>query len=560
MQSFNLQYEDKNSLEKFIKLHSIINHKSILVQIFSGIVDEEYVLDVSKSIKQLLPHANIIGSSTSGEICYGKIYDNTIVISFSVFENTVVKSKFYNLDENFKIENIMDELISDDTKALIIFSDGLKSDADKLLKSVYKLKSDIVISGGRAADNGKFKKTYVFDEKNCSEEACVIGTLSGESLIVNSDYILNWTPIGRDMVVTKADGNVLYELDGMPIFEVYRKYLGEEVSQNLPQSTMEFPLIVKKENLNVARDPIIKNKDGSLTFAGNFEIGDSVRFSFGNIDDITADISKNFDDFNKFPAESIFVYSCTARKSLLGKKLLSELNMLESLAPTVGFFTYGEYFHTSNIAELLNVTTTFLALSESSKIKKCFLKKSPIQEYDLVRRALTNLVKVTTQELEHLSTHDTLTSIHNRMEYVKRIGLKIKNAQRYNESFGLVLMDIDNFKLINDNYGHAVGDEVLKKVASVFMENLREDDFVARWGGEEFIMIINHANISGLEKLIKKLQKKIEKAIFSPVSRLTLSFGLTIYMNGDDESSLFKRVDNAMYVAKENGRNTYVVG
>ena len=93
------------------------------------------------------------------------------------------------------------------------------------------------------------------------------------------------------MIVTKADGNILYELDGTPILEVYRKYLGEEVVQNLPSSTMEFPLIIKKENLNVARDPLMKNKDGSLVFAGNFEIGDRMRFSFGNVDDITEEIS-----------------------------------------------------------------------------------------------------------------------------------------------------------------------------------------------------------------------------------------------------------------------------
>lgn len=560
MRSFNLQYEDRDSLEKFIKQHAILKYKNILVQIFSGVLDEDYILDLSGNIKLFLPHASIIGSSTSGEICCAKTYDNTIVISFSVFDDTVVKSKFYNLDDDFKIENIANELISDDTKALIIFSDGLKSNAEKLLKGIYALKPDMTISGGRAGDNAKFKKTYVFDEKSCSEEACVIATLSGESLIVNSDYILSWTPIGRDMLVTKANGNILYELDGLPILEVYRKYLGEEVAQNLPESTMQFPLIVKKENLNVARDPIIKNRDDSLTFAGNFEIGDHVRFSFGNADDITADISKNFDDFSKFPVESIFVYSCTARKSLLGIKLIDEIIMLESLAPTVGFFTYGEYFHTSNIAEILNVTTTFIALSESSKVKKHVLKKSPTQEYDLVKKALTNLVKVTTQELEHISTHDILTSIHNRAEYIKRIGLKIKNAQRYNEGFGLVLMDIDNFKLINDNYGHSVGDEVLKKLAKVFIENLREDDFVARWGGEEFVIIVNHAEVNGLEKIIKKLQKKIAQATFSPVPRLILSFGLTVYTNEDNEASLFKRVDNAMYVAKENGRNRYVVG
>jgi len=560
MQSFNTQFSDKSSLEDFIISNAIDKSKNILVQIFSGVVDEKRSLDLSSSIKKLLPNANIIGTTTSGEICSGKVYAKTVTISFTVFENTVVRSNFYSLDDSFKLEDVENDLIRDDTKALIIFSDGLKSDAEKLLKDIYTFKQKIVIAGGRAGDNNEFKKTYIFDEKNYSEDGCVIATLSSQELIVNNDYILNWTPIGKDMTVTKAENNILYELDGMPILDVYRKYLGDDVIQNLPASAMEFPLIVKKDSIYVARDPIVKMEDDSLMFAGNFEEGDNVRFSFGNIEDISGDVGGYFTEFSKFPAESIFVYSCSARKALMGGKLNDELNMLESLASTAGFCTYGEYFHTSNIVELLNVTTTFLALSESPTVQKRVLKESKSNDVDVVKKALTHLVKVTTQELEHISTHDSLTAIYNRVEYLKRVSLKIKGAQRYKESFGLILIDIDHFKLVNDNYGHSAGDDVLKKLAEIFVYNVREDDLVARWGGEEFIIIVNYATVRVLEKLAKKLQTKIAESDFSPIPRLTVSFGLSVYIDGDTEETLFKRVDNALYTAKQGGRNRYIVG
>ena len=560
MQTFNTQYKDKSSLQDFITSNSISNYKNILIQIFSGIIDEKHSLDISSAIQEMLPSANIIGTTTSGEICSGEVYTQTVTISFSVFEHTVVKSNFYNLDENFKLEDLENDLIRDDTKALIIFSDGLKSDAEKLLKDIYTLKPEIVIAGGRAGDNNEFKKTYVFDEKNYSENGCVIATLNSKELIVNNDYILNWTPIGKDMIVTKADNSILYELDGIPILDVYRKYLGEDVVKNLPTSAMEFPLIVRKDDIYVARDPIVKMEGDSLMFAGNFEEGDSVRFSFGNIEDISGDVGNYFNEFSKFPAESIFVYSCSARKALMGGKLNGELNMLESLAPTAGFFTYGEYFHTSNIVELLNVTTTFLALSESKGVQKRVLKEVNSVDVDVVKKALTHLVKVTTAELEHISTHDSLTGIYNRAEYIKRVCLKIKGAKRYNENFGLMLIDIDYFKLINDNYGHGVGDKVLKKLADTLMKNIREDDLVARWGGEEFVIIANYATVNILEKLAKKLQEKIAGVNFSPIPKLTVSFGLSVYRDGDTEETLFKRVDNALYTAKNNGRNCYVVG
>ena len=560
MKSYNTQYKDFADLKEFISSNSINENVNLLVQIFSGVIDDTIILNISSEIKSILPNANIIGTTTSGEILSGEICQNTITISFSIFEKTSIKSGFYELNENFNVQNIVDELISKNTKVLIIFSDGLKSNAETLLKDIYSLNPEIIIAGGRAGDNAEFEKTFVFDDKECSEEACVIATLSSDALSVHSDYILNRTPIGKDMIVTKVDCNILYEIDGMPILDVYEKYLGHEVVKDLPKSTMEFPLIVKKNNLYIAREPLVKTEDNALIFAGNFEKGDIVQFSFGNIDDATDENKRYFDIFSKFPSESVFIYSCIARKKLMGERLTDELNILESLSPTVGFFTYGEYFHESNIAELLNVTTTFLMLSESDKVPKKELKNIPKREYDIVKKALTNLVKTTNEELKHISTHDILTSIYNRAEYIKRVSLKVISAQRYKEHFGVMLIDIDYFKLVNDNYGHSVGDDVLKKFASILVQNVREDDFVARWGGEEFVVIVNYASLNDLEKLATKIQKKISKESFSPVPRVTASFGLSIYMDGDSEETLFKRVDNALYTAKQNGRNRYVVG
>ncbi|WP_324171662.1 diguanylate cyclase [Sulfurimonas sp.] len=560
MKSFNIQFENEKSLNFFVESNKIVDYENILIQVFTGIIDEKHSLKISYLLKKMLPHSHIIGTTTSGEIYKHKIHNKTTLISISVFDSTTVKSKFYKLDGSFRISNIKDDLIMDNTKVLIIFSDGLKSDAERLLKKISLLKPEIIIAGGRAGDNLEFKKTYIFDEQTQSDDACVIASLSSDDLIVNNEYLLNWTPIGKDMIVTKVDGNILYELDNTPVVEIYKKYLGRDIVDDLLFSSLDFPLIIKRDKLLIARGAVAKTEDNALVFAGNFEQGDVVRFSIGNMEDVINDTAKYFSYYNQMPAESIFVYSCSARKFLMGDKLEDEMNILESLAPTVGFFTYGEYFHSSNIAEILNITTTFLTLSETSKIKKRTLNNVPTQKYDVVKKALTHLIKVTTKELEHTSTYDLLTEVHNRAEYIKRIGLKLKSASRYKEKFGIILVDIDYFKLVNDNYGHAVGDSVLKKFASILSKNVREDDFVARWGGEEFVIIANHVSVKDLERLTKKLQKVIAKTSFTPVPKLTASFGLSIYIEGDGEETLFRRVDNAMYAAKKDGRNTYMIG
>ncbi|WP_297441630.1 GGDEF domain-containing protein [Sulfurimonas sp.] len=559
MKSFNIIFKDEDSLDTFIVRHSLKSAETIFIQIFSGVTSPDYFMNISRMLKEKLPQANIIGTTTSGEISDGEMLEESAVISFSIFESSRVVSKFYNFDTAFNLQDIKEDLIFDDTKAMIIFSDGLKSDAERLLKDIYKIKPEIIIAGGRATDK-EFKQTYVFSDEEFSDDGCVIATISGSNLLVNSEYILKWTSIGKEMLVTKADGTTLYELDGVPVMDVYRKYLGDDVAKNLPASCMPFPLVLNKDGVLVARDPIGVTEDNALTFAGKFSEGDRVRFSFANIEELTDNLDVYFDELKNIPAEVVYVYSCVARKALLQEKLKDEINLLESLAPTVGFFTFGEFFHSGKIAELLNVTTTFMMLSESKEVKEKKLRKSSTSEFDPLKKALTNLVKVTTKELENISTHDALTSLYNRSEYRNILEKKIKSAQRYGDKFGFIMMDIDFFKLVNDNYGHSVGDEVLKKFASILKEHVREDDFVARWGGEEFIIIANHAGDKELEKLTKKLQQEIAKTSFYPVPQLTASFGLTVYIEGDTEDSLFKRVDNALYTAKETGRNRYVIG
>jgi len=560
MKSFNITYESDKELEEFIAANQIKQAKNLLIQIFSGFNDPKRFMPVSKKLKELLPQAQIIGATTCGEIINAQMLENSISLSFSIFEDTVVKSQIYSFYGDFNVKRVQDELIKANTKAMIIFSDGLMSNADNILHEIYLLKPEMVIAGGRAADNMKFDNTYIFNDEGYSENGCVIATLSGDDLIINSDYMLNWTPIGREMTITKAKENVLYELDNRPVLDIYKKYLGEDILNDLSRICMEFPLIINHDGIKIARDPLFETDDGGLMFAGNLEEGDTVRFSFGNVEDIRNYVHERFSTLKKLPAEAVYIYSCAARKEIMGEKLDDEVMMLESLAPSAGFFTYGEYFHASNIVELLNVTTTFMLISEERKVPKRELKEHNIKDYDSVRRALTHLVKVTNQELEHVSSHDYLTGLYNRSEYLKYIDRKIKGASRYGEDFGLILADIDFFKLVNDNYGHNIGDRVLSTFATVLKENIREDDFVARWGGEEFIIIANHVNIKNLEKLVQKLQKKIAKTSFKPVLKLTASFGITTYVEGDTYEDMFKRVDNALYMAKQNGRDRYIIG
>lgn len=164
------------------------------------------------------------------------------------------------------------------------------------------------------------------------------------------------------------------------------------------------------------------------------------------------------------------------------------------------------------------------------------------------------------KELEYITEHDLLTNIKNRRTYEKELEKHIHLSKRYEENhFGLIMFDIDHFKEINDNYGHQIGDKILKTLCTNISTHLRENDTFARWGGEEFVILCPYTNIEQLEHIAKNLQKVIKNIDFSPVPNLTISLGLTVYKKDDSEVSIQKRVDSVLYKAKRNGRNQYQI-
>jgi diguanylate cyclase (GGDEF)-like protein len=162
------------------------------------------------------------------------------------------------------------------------------------------------------------------------------------------------------------------------------------------------------------------------------------------------------------------------------------------------------------------------------------------------------------EELKKSALVDALTDMPNRRYLEMKLNSCLDEFNTHGVVFGIIFGDIDSFKMINDTYGHMVGDDVLKMVAKSLSGNIRTVDFAARWGGEEFVMLITHVSREHLVSIAEKLRVLVAGSfLLVDESRLqvTISLGVTGVLPGDTAESILKRADNLMYQAKKAGKN-----
>ncbi len=183
-----------------------------------------------------------------------------------------------------------------------------------------------------------------------------------------------------------------------------------------------------------------------------------------------------------------------------------------------------------------------------------------IVEFERLQKAIEeyrNALAQKNRELEQLSYLDPLTESYNRRFFNKMLAEKIYSCERYGKNFALLIFDIDNFKTINDRYGHDVGDRVLKELSEFVQKKIRKSDLFFRLGGEEFAVIFSP--MDSLEDAVEKadeLRKEIARHHFGLGRALTVSMGISLCVKGDDTESIFRRVDRYLYRSKERGKNT----
>ena len=198
------------------------------------------------------------------------------------------------------------------------------------------------------------------------------------------------------------------------------------------------------------------------------------------------------------------------------------------------------------------------------------IKTIPLYDKEEIKESLEFMVRTSSINLENeaekyksLAMKDHLTGLPNRRYIDTYLDLKMKEYKTFDLPFGIAFIDIDHFKVVNDTYGHDVGDEVLKMLARTYVNSTRGNDLIGRWGGEEFLAVFTNCQENVLASLINKIRMLVEHStikINDTELNVTISIGATMIKPDDTLESIIKRADTLMYKSKEDGRNRCTLG
>jgi diguanylate cyclase (GGDEF)-like protein len=227
------------------------------------------------------------------------------------------------------------------------------------------------------------------------------------------------------------------------------------------------------------------------------------------------------------------------------------------------FFEQIKGYETGAVDYLMKPFEPIILRSKVKVFQELYQQRKVIEKFysnlEQVVEERTAELKEANATISRLAATDDLTGLSNRRHFDVCLAASLSAARRHNLPLSIIMIDLDHFKIVNDTFGHCEGDKVLKAFSVLLTELIRTEDVAARWGGEEFIVILPHTACEAAVALAERIRAACRK-YFAAMNGLTASFGVAQLQNGEDEESLIRRTDDAMYRAKHEGRNRVVAG
>jgi diguanylate cyclase (GGDEF)-like protein len=558
----------------------------VVFQIYTEVLDDTTIDPLCQAIEQNFPDALYFGCSTSGNIVDCELSENVTVVC-TIFEDPTTQIKLLQYDLHQQSVDSITKAIVDESKrnpwvkAVEMYFTIPEGSSTSFCEGLKGIDPNVKIFGGvSCSDDITSDDCCVFSKVGeCSDRGIVVVFYGGEDFYVDAIKITGWKPLGRKFIVTKSEGCVLQELDGIPAYDVYNKYLNINNDENFFYNTLEFPLFYEHNDTTILRVPVASNPDGSITMSSDINVGSVVRISYGDPKTIVASIEEDSKKIREFHPDVVHIFSCAARRTFWNQSQPTyEIYPFKDIASSVGFFSHGEFIRENDNLNQHNVTLVISAMREgkdgnTSTLDTSTEEKRASSKVPLVSRFAT-FISATSLELEETNNRlelineklkqaviiDGLTGLYNRKEIQSRIEENLANVK--NEKFSIVMFDIDNFKQVNDNYGHQEGDTVIISLANILRNRqaiCAENFSAGRWGGEEFMLLLNDTSISTATFIAELVRQCFANTNYPKMRSQTVSVGVTQARLSDTVDTLCTRVDTALYKAKKTGKNRVVV-
>ena len=370
----------RNSADSLGELMPLVALRPNLLLVFGSV---ELLKEIAPTLVTLFPSARRIGCSTAGEISSQGVGDASCVVTAVRFDRTSLaeaSARLSGMDDSRDAGRRLGTLLSQDgLRAVLVFGQGVQINGSALLAGMTEvLGGELPITGGLAGDGGAFQQTWVLDDAGVAADTVVALGFYGDCLNFCHGSFGGWSPFGPARKVTRSDGNVLYELDGEPALDVYKRYLGDH-ARSLPASGLLFPFAMlgkDHDEIGLIRTILgVDEKDGSLTLAGEIDPDGYLKLMHASTDALVNGAEAAAEAAKKMLAGAsaglVLLVSCVGRKLVMGGRVDEEVEAVAEVfgqnAVLAGFYSYGEIspFSPSVECKLHNQTMTVTYIGEN---------------------------------------------------------------------------------------------------------------------------------------------------------------------------------------------------
>ena len=539
---------------------SMAHISDLLVTLFASELSVHTMADFERATRRIFPQAKVMGFAAECGFANGKMWSGeddlsdaaSASVTFTFFSSSrVIPLAFDGASDVLSAARGLMQTISQEkaAKAVGLFLAAQVPGITELLDALSEADEEIVFFGGLLSEQTDGRR--------------IIIDVAGHRMSRGFLALV----FAREELHVKADDRTIVELDEKPASEFFSHYLGIRHGWDSLASVETFPMCLRRNGTTIARRLMEIHADGCVYVSADLAEGERLRIASGDPIAIISEAQRTHSELCDFSPEAVFIVNCMGHYVMLQKNNLYEYAAISRAVPTQGFYSFGEFFRSKGKFMKTNLMMVSVGFREGEPKEAPIYKPVSPQFGDQtsIIAHLVHFVDAMTKEWESahsklvvLAERDALTGLMKRRAMERSFKDILHDALASDIPFAVMMLDMDDFKGINDTFGHAMGDEALVALADILRSSVRSVDIVSRWGGDEFFVILTHADREAAGRVVERIHRGASSlSLLMPDHRpVGLSIGVTLSRAHDTPETVFQRADAALYESKRTqGKN-----